>query len=440
MARMHDKKEEKGVNMTPYEQMKRAKTELGVKSIKDLLVLSPQNDPFYMGSTGDIKSAEWFMQIWNEAGYQTGVHLRRIHYRLVSKAPAKPDGRIYENTDNDWKYLTSAAKFARYLGMVDISAIIDRRNPDPIVFDESETEIPRVEIFSSDALDYELAMPALPKITTYLALDTISDPYKFEIWCEKSTMNDILEPLCLDYRANLVTGMGELSITAVQKLIDRAADREKPTRIFYISDFDPAGAGMPVAVSRKIEFMAASGIDIKLYHILLTADQCEEYDLPRTPIKESELRRKSFEATNGGGATELDALEALYPGEFEEIVQRAILNYRSWEYRDKVRESIAEYRENVEAENEKILEKYEDEIAETEMKWHAIQKNYEEWRGQSEELYQTILDDIEDLEFDEYNLPEPPELSEMPDPLYSSDREYLDQLARYKQQQGKVSA
>ena len=426
--------------MTPYEQMKKAKTESGVKSVRDLLVLAPQNDPFYMGSPGDIKSAEWFMQIWNEAGYQSGVHLRRIHYRLVSKAPAKPDGRIYENTDNDWKYLTSAAKYARYLGMVDISAIIDRRNPDPIVFDEIETFTPEVEVLSGDAIDHDMDMPALPKVAAGIALNAISDPYMVEVWCEKSTMNDILVPLCRSYRANLVTGLGELSITAVQKLIDRAVSREKPTRIFYISDFDPAGASMPVAVSRKIEYMADDGIDIKLYHILLTADQCREYDLPRTPIKESELRRKSFEATNGGGATELDALEALYPGEFKKVVRQAIRNYRSDKYRQEVLESIAEYQENVEAENENIREKYEDEISEIKTKWQAIQKNYEEWRGQSEELYQSISDELYELEFDEYELPESPVLPELPDPLYSSDRDYMDQLIRYKQQQGKMSA
>ena len=67
-------------------------------------------------------------------------------------------------------------------------------------------------------------------------------------------MDDILIPLCQRYYVNLVTGIGFLSITHVLQLIDRVIDNRKPTRIFYISDFDPAGVQMPVQVSRQIEY------------------------------------------------------------------------------------------------------------------------------------------------------------------------------------------
>ena len=39
-----------------------------------------------------------------------------------------------------------------------------------------------------------------------------------------------------------------------RNLIDRIrGDEERPVRILYVSDFDPSGRSMPVAVARKIE-------------------------------------------------------------------------------------------------------------------------------------------------------------------------------------------
>src|SRR5262249_51819997 len=152
----------------------------------------------------------------------------------------------------------------------------------------------------------------------YAAAD---QPYLVEIWVEKSTMNDVLEPLCGQLSVNLVTSLGFQSMTAAVNLLQRAARLAaagRPCRVFYISDYDPAGDGMPVAVARQIEFWLsqyAPGADIKLTPLVLTREQVVAYDLPRTPIKESDRRRANFEALHGEGAVELDALEALHPGE-----------------------------------------------------------------------------------------------------------------------------
>jgi hypothetical protein len=59
--------------------------------------------------------------------------------------------------------------------------------------------------------------------------------------CEKSTINDVLIPLCQRYGMTSQTGAGELSITLTRLLAERMQESGKPTRIFYLSDFDPAG-------------------------------------------------------------------------------------------------------------------------------------------------------------------------------------------------------
>jgi hypothetical protein len=81
-------------------------------------------------------------------------------------------------------------------------------------------------------------------------------------------MKGMLVPLCQRYGTVLRTGLGELSITAITALIERVRDLSKPTRILYVSDFDPAGQSMPVAVARKSEAAhhklgeLASGLDV----------------------------------------------------------------------------------------------------------------------------------------------------------------------------------
>src|SRR5436309_15833979 len=124
-------------------------------------------------------------------------------------------------------------------------------------------------------------------------------------------MKDLLIPAWQRYGANQQTGSGELSITATLALADRLREVNKPARILYVSDFDPAGQSMPVAVSRKIEYFVRTlglDLDVRLFPVVLTLDQVQYYQLPRTPIKETERRRFGFEERYGEGAVELDAL------------------------------------------------------------------------------------------------------------------------------------
>src|SRR5437879_12646641 len=107
-------------------------------------------------------------------------------------------------------------------------------------------------------------------------------------------MNDVLEPLCKRYGANLQTGLGELSITATLALAHRLQEANKPARILYVSDFDPAGQSMPVAVSRKMEYFVRTiglVVDVRVFPVALTLDTVEYYGCPGTTLKEPERRR-----------------------------------------------------------------------------------------------------------------------------------------------------
>ncbi len=382
-----------------YEEIKAEAKEMN-KSVTELLALSSNNDPFYVGSPGQLEKAKWFAKIYKKMGEPGECHIRRVHYWNIGNVP-KPDGSPYQNTVRDWDLMTMAAKYARYAGLVPIENIIDRRNPPPSVHaDHWENDNPTDIKEKVDAA--RITRDIIGKFYCYNPHNTQN--FLIELWCEKSTMNDILEPICRKQGFNLVTGLGELSITAVNNLIDRIEESEKPTRIFYISDFDPAGECMPVSVARKIEYILQErGLDsdVKLKSVMLTASQCREYKLPRTPIKPTERRKEGFEDRHGAGATELDALEALKPGEMKKVIETATAPYFDTEAWNK-----------------------------------AIGLNSEIQRKVKEHLVGKIDNVLEDLnleEFDDQEI-EKEELYDDNDEewLFDSDLDYFDQIEQYK--------
>ena len=166
--------------------------------------------------------------------------------------------------------------------------------------------------------------------------EAADQPVLAEVWIEKSTMDDVLIPVCRSLNANLLSGAGFQSITAVISLLRRAERHGKPAHVLYIADFDPAGDAMPAAVARQAQFWRETlGITagLTLNVLALTRAQVTEYDLPRAPVKVdkngvADKRGKRFEQVNGEGIVELDALEALHAGVLANLVRHAVQPYR----------------------------------------------------------------------------------------------------------------
>jgi len=447
--------------VTGYKKIKQLKKETGIK-IPDLLALAPANDPFFTGSPSAKIKAEWFANLWHKFGYTGGVHLRRFHYQLVSqKEPKKHDGKPYKNTESDWQYLLTASKYARHLGLVDPRAFIDRRNPEPHIFRPEPSRycqspaweyyfwdwlLPSVNIELVNDLDWEL--PFFYPIG-YEYNESLQ-PYHLEIWVEKSTMDDILIPLCQKYSVNLVTGIGFMSITSVINLLERVKQQRKPCRIFYVSDFDPAGAGMPIAVARQIEYYLekeAVEVDIKLNPIVLMKDQVIKYKLPRIPIKDTDRRKANFEEKFGEGAVELDALEALHPGTLAKIIEENILQFRDEKLSGKLNKVRNKAVKELKSWWKDIIEPYQEALDDLKNKVKAVTGKYQQqideikmqmeielepFKDEIDSLRQAIQNKINDIAPDLPELPEPEITPQEDDWLFDSSRDYFEQLAAYK--------
>lgn len=433
--------------MIDYETIKAVAKETG-RRVTDLIALAPQNDPFYVGTPTSLRNAQWFANLWARFGYTSGVHLRRVHYQIISQHPAvlMPNGLPYENTEGCWDLLVQASGSARYLGSVDPAAFEDHRAPAAIVNVPERPERPYIVAWADETEDTHL--PDFPTLPDYYVQNYEGrQRYHVEVWAEKSTMNDVLLPLCERYGANLQTGLGEMSITSCFDLIvRRLATDAQPARVLYVSDFDPAGQGMPVSVSRKIEYFIRQqfpALDVRLIPVVLTVEQVRTYHLPRTPIKETERRKAGFEDRYGEGATELDALEALHPGTLRSIMEAEIRRYHDRDLTLRVYQAGAQLRSDLQDQRREILVAHAEEIA-------ALQAEYEQLRAEFEErmashsqrrsaLWQTITGELHAAKPDisEYPIPEAGAGNEHTGALYDSSRDYWEQNDAYKVFQGK---
>jgi hypothetical protein len=441
------------------------------RPVDSLLAQSSSTDPYSAGVPYRRVPAEWFAKLYHALKVRPGSHVRRILYLVVSQqSPVSlPNGEPFENTEKNWGSLCNMARDARYLGLIPASTIIDRRNPEPVIYlaDEEETpaEIGVIEGGVEGAGEYRswYEGPKFDLPSLSLEAPVVSQRYHLETWCEKSTMNDVLLPFGQQYGVNIITGVGEMSATACEAQVNRARRSGRPVRILYVSDFDPGGQSMPLAAARKIEFYARGpdpeapiNEDIQVIPVVLTQQQCIDYRLPRTPIKESERRAAKFEARFGAGATELDALEALHPGELRRILVGHVHRYYDVGLDDNVAQAVSEAKSILRqtqaditsrhAEELKALEKERKAIAVAgqaalETVWNQIAEKEKAFAERARPILEAMTEELKDEapDIDDFDWPEAAEGAEHEDPLFDSTRSYVDQIRHYHQHQGKTT-
>lgn len=461
---------------------------------KDFLINSPAADPF--NADHYEKWGEWFLKQWLRfKPGATKVHVRGLHYAVqaLSETPDAvymPNGKLYENTDACWKALERAGKYARYTRRIDPGIFDDRRSRDAKEYGFS-TSTRSLDInddrYAFDFVELEdlptfpdfPEMPYFPSLPRYSFSFNGQQRYRLEVWIEKSTQESVIQPVCDRHGVTSVTAQGEISVSSMWKAIDRARkySNRTTTIILYISDFDPAGKSMPVAASRKLEFLRwlrGSTVPMRLYPIALTHDQCLHYKLPRTPIKESDRRRSGFEYRYGSGATELDALESLHPGELARLLEQSILRFRDNSLGERVakkrlsiREELTSIQREIHARHgmDDLMEEYERVAALLpaieathdlyegsylefiEQYNRDVRAPFDRWcteyleplRDKLHTAMKAVVNEMDDCmpDIDEYEMPEGEEVPLDNDCLYDSGRDYIPQLAVYKQFAGK---
>lgn len=324
----------------------------------DMNVLS--RDPFFVGTDKDYEEARWAAGLWDQmmAGRRTPIHLRGFHYWVQSRAVEKPDGTgkyAYKDPAKDWGLLLRAAQMARYLGIGEWYNLVDLKHPAPVDYDnyqvgsglakDGEVDIQTELNTKLEGLVDEFIRELLwnaPKYNT-----DGYQMYHMEVLCEKNSMGFVIEPACRRYNACYQAFVGQASVEKIELMTRRAvraSQAGKKVRIFYIADWDRYGFSMVSAVARKIEFMllqqGVTDADVKLTRLALNEDHINKFNLPKAP-------------KHGEAVVELDALEAIHPGELGKIVENALKPYYDNESvktvekeNRRIREAVREILEN----------------------------------------------------------------------------------------------
>ena len=317
--------------------------------MNDLTVLDKQNDPFRVDTPARHRDGEWLATTARDLGLGARrIHLRGLHYMVIGRP--KPDGTPYTNTEKDWLWLSGdAGKAARWLGYIPFEQITDQRNAAPTV---RPFTAPQPWPFISAHVSVDI--PDAADIEPYVGVSGFTgvQPYKLVLVGEKSSLDDVLAPVASGYGADLYLPTGEPSDTMLHGMARAGAEDGRPMVVFYFSDCDPSGWQMPISVARKLQAFRATlypQLDFQVHRVALTPDQVREYDLPSTPLKDTERRGDAWQAAQGVEQTEIDALAALQPRLLRRIAHDALDPFQDHTLARRVADAYARWRSQAQA-------------------------------------------------------------------------------------------
>jgi hypothetical protein len=438
------------MSQTSHERLKQqlliAGKELGYSGSGQIKVLS--TDPYFVGTDRDYEDAQWVADLWDRMMMKRRkpLHLRGFHYWVMSQRIKKPNGYLYGDGKGyfipkkiknevikdsngktvmieapadpmkDWQYILGACQVARYLGIGKWENLVDLKHPEPNDYDN---------YFVGSGLERDGDVNVQEEIESKisgLVEDVIKDllwnipkyrtdgyqMYHLEVWCEKNSMGFVIDPACRHYGATYQPLVGQASVEKVNMSAERAikaAKAGKKVRIFYIADYDRYGWSMVSAVARKLEFFVRDfpSADIRLTRLALNEEQINKFNLPKAP-------------KHGEEVVELDALEAIYPGELGKIVEHALLPY----YDSEKPKIVDEENKRIKARANELI----DQALRTRLEEQFAKIDVE---GLSEGI------DLQSLKDESFEEPEPEhEVNERKDWVYDSTRDYFEQLREYK--------
>lgn len=379
----------------------------GVRS-KDLLPLTPVNDPLYL-QPNHVEKGEWFAERFDALNPDEPKHPRGIHYELRGDDIPIPTAEGVETYRPDmWPMLTVGAKYALLTGSVPPERMKDEKNDPPNGKIKTTTEGNRrverptvPEDTEPDRVPY--IVPGLwpdfgtstPTPTTIKTVDeaTFDDSdekldrfidrhvrlivrksfgkanYKaanhqewyIEVWCEKSN----IIPDGIRQYDNVSTRPakgGEFSFKMCYKAVQQAKQRDQNLVVIMLSDYDPKGGDMPKSVSRKVEQEAALGsdalgsygppIEAVVTHAALTAEQVERFDLPSNPVTSDDPGYSGQAALFENNAVEINALKSIHPDVLREAIENAIAPFVDSDLRERLKDA----KERAEADAREALE------------------------------------------------------------------------------------
>lgn len=226
-------------------------------------------------------------------GYDTGVTLRQLFYRLVAT-------ELLPNTQVAYKALSSRTAEARRQGR--FPELIDRTR-----------QIHRNVAFAGpeDARCF---------LRSFYRRDrTEGQAFSLYLAVEKNGIVEQLRSWFGDYGVPILALGGYSSQSYVDNVVADVCENDQPAVLIYAGDFDPSGEDI------DRDFLARTGCFAETVRVALAPEQVEDYELPPQPGKSTDSRATGFVRRHGRLLqVELDALP---PDVLRSLYEEAIACY-----------------------------------------------------------------------------------------------------------------
>jgi hypothetical protein len=384
-------------------------------------VMDEKHDPYRQDTPARRRDGEWFANQMVKFVPVGTVHIRGFHYILAAHGRVKkPDGEIYRNTFEDWRWLANeAATRARWLTLVPHDRIVDERNSAPEVFTIDMMQ--REGTWLDPGADFEV--PTLDELMPYFDCNTVArQPYRIIFVGEKSSLKPILMPLAQQVAGELILPSGDISDTLIYGIAERAAADPRPAVPLYFSDFDPSGYHMPAVFARKLQALRNlyfPDLDISVYPVALNFEQARDLNLPSTPLKDTERRGGRWLLRWGREQTEIDALAALQPDTLTAIVREALTPFFDFGLAERIAAAAQQWRTDANAQLQA-----DPRYTASRAVVSAVHRVVAAAAETLEEARNDAYDSLSEIVPPEFELPQPEITAEAPEPLFNSNDEW----------------
>jgi hypothetical protein len=233
--------------------------------------------------------------------------VRHVFYRMTNPRLAEP----VEKTDRGYRHVQDRMVKLRRAGRLPFGWITDatrRGYHTPTYRDEAAFLRSMKEHYRADL---------------WLQAD-----YYCEVWTESRSIAGVIEDDCRELAVSLYPAGGFSSITLAYQSAETINyySAGKPTVIYYIGDYDPAGVLIDVALERELRDHLEPGIVLHFIRIGITEDQIATFDLPTKPRKITDRRAMHITETVEAEAMPAGIMRALLRQYVESLLPEQALS------------------------------------------------------------------------------------------------------------------
>jgi hypothetical protein len=250
-----------------------------------------------------VDQANAIIADYRAQGYE--LTLRQLYYQFVSRD-------LLANKQTEYKRLGGIVDDARYAGLIDWEAIVDRGR--------SLRALPHAD--SPAEAIHDAAFRYYRNLWD-------AQTHRPEVWVEKEALIDVVNRGATSLDVPFIACKGYMSASemwaAGQRMV-RHYERGQTPVVIHLGDHDPSGLDMTRDITERLCLFVGhhTGYEVEVRRVALTIAQVRLYDPPPNPAKLTDSRAERYVQLYGDESWELDALE---PGVITTLIEETIREY-----------------------------------------------------------------------------------------------------------------